>query len=257
MMARIKATDVSLSYPVYTTGRQRSLLGLAAHRASFGRVARDVGAIPVVEALRGVSFEFKTGDRVAVLGRNGSGKTTLLKLCAGLLLPSEGEMIVEGSRSSMLSAGAGFDLEKTGIENVEYVGMLLGFSRSDRKVLLDDIEDFTELGEFLNLPLRTYSAGMLVRLMFALATAVERDVLIVDEVIGAGDAHFVGKAAKRVQGLFERAKILVLATHSQSIAAQLCNRAILIDSGRVAMDADPNSVWDAYVSERPHIEAVA
>lgn len=256
-MTLIQATDVSLSYPVYTTGRQRSLLGLAANRASFGRVARDVRNIPVVEALRGVTFELRTGDRVAVLGRNGSGKTTLLKLCSGLLQPSSGEFVIEGSRSSMLNAGAGLDLEKTGVDNIDFVGMLLGFSRSDRKVLQDDVADFTELGEFLNLPLRTYSAGMLVRLMFALTTAVERDVLIVDELIGAGDAHFVEKAAERIKGLFERAKILVLATHSQSIAAQMCNRAILIDSGRVAMDGDPKSVWDAYVSTRPHIEAVA
>ena len=256
-MARITATAVHLDYPVYTTSRQRSILGFAANRASFGRVARDAGNIQIVQALRGVSFELKTGDRLAVLGRNGSGKTTLLKLCAGLILPTAGDLVVEGTRATMLNAGAGFDVDKTGVENIEHVGLLMGIRRAARKALLDDVADFTELGDFLNLPLRTYSAGMIVRIMFALATSVERDILIVDEVIGAGDAHFVEKAARRVRGMFDKAKILIVATHSPAIAAQLCNRAILMDAGRAVMEGDPNAVWEEYVSGRPHIEAVA
>lgn len=247
-MSWIKASNVGLRYPIYTTSRQRSILGLAAHRASFGRVARDAGDIAVVEALQDVSFELKTGDRLAIVGRNGSGKTTMLKLCAGLLLPSSGTLTSEGTRASILNAGAGFDVDKTGIENIKHVGLLLGIPRAARDLLIEDVAEFTELGEFLNLPLRTYSAGMMVRLMFALGTSVERDILIVDEVIGAGDAHFVEKAAKRVRALFDRAKILIVATHSPAIAAQLCNRAILMQSGRVVAAGDPSSVWDAYVA---------
>lgn len=256
-MSRITATDVYLNYPVYTTSRQRSILGFAANRASFGRVARDASNIQIVEALRGVSFELKTGDRLAVLGRNGSGKTTLLKLCAGLILPTAGTLAVEGTRATMLNAGAGFDVDKTGVENIEHVGLLMGIPSAARKALLEDVAEFTELGDFLDLPLRTYSAGMIVRIMFALATSVQRDILIVDEVIGAGDAHFVEKAAKRVRAMFDRAKILIVATHSQAIAAQLCNRAMLLDSGRVVVEGEPDRVWDAYLTGRPHIEAVA
>jgi len=249
-MSRIVATDVGLTYPVYTTSRQRSILGLAANRASFGRVARDAGSIAHVEALRDVTFELRTGDRLALLGRNGSGKTTLLKLCAGLILPTTGTLTIEGTRATMLNAGAGFDVDKTGIENVDHVGLLLGVSRAGRKELVEDVADFTELGDFLNLPVRTYSAGMMVRLMFALATSVQRDILIVDEVIGAGDAYFVEKAAKRVRAMFDKAKILVVATHSPAIAAQLCNRAILMESGRAMMEGHPEQVWEAYVSGR-------
>lgn len=259
-MARITANEVHLDYPVYTTSRQRSILGFAANRASFGRVARDASNIQIVQALRGVSFDLKTGDRLAVLGRNGSGKTTLLKLCAGLIMPTAGQLTIEGSRSTMLNAGAGFDVDKTGVENIDHVGLLLGIPRAGRKALLDDVAEFTELGAFLDLPLRTYSAGMIVRIMFALATSVEREILIVDEVIGAGDAHFVEKAATRVKTMFDRAKILIVATHSHAIAAQLCNRAILMDGGHAVMEGHPDAIWEAYINDRPPsppIEAVA
>lgn len=249
-MARIVLSSVSLRYPVYSTSRQRSILGLAANRLSFGRVARDAGNIPYVEALDNLSFRLQDGDRLALVGRNGSGKTTLLKLCAGLILPTHGSIEVEGSRASIITAGAGLDHEQTGLENINLVGRLLGVPRSERKWLVEDVAEFTELGDYLALPIRTYSAGMLVRLMFALATSVPRDILIVDEVIAAGDALFLQKAADRVQSLFDKAKILVLATHAGEIASQMCNRAIWMDSGRPVMAGTPDAVWDAYVNQR-------
>ncbi|MEQ1490550.1 MAG: ABC transporter ATP-binding protein, partial [Terricaulis sp.] len=168
-----------------------------------------------------------------------------------------GSLVIEGSRATMLNAGAGFDVDKTGAENVDHVGLLLGISRAGRKELFEDVADFTELGQFLNLPLRTYSAGMIVRIMFALATSVQRDILIVDEVIGAGDAYFVEKAAARVRSMFDKAKILVVATHSPAIAAQLCNRAILMESGKALLEGSPEEVWKAYVADRAHAEEIA
>lgn len=252
-MALIQLSDVHLSYPVYTSGRQRSILGFAANRASFGRIARDAGRIPHVDALNGISFELRDGDRLALMGRNGSGKTSLLKVCAGLMLPDGGRAIIRGSRSSILNAAAGLDMEKTGVENVELIGRVLGVNAKGRRALLDDVAEFTELGDFLNLPMRTYSAGMAVRLSFALATSVERDIVIVDEVIGAGDAHFVEKAARRIRSMFDRAKILVLASHSGSISEQWCNRALWIENGRATMMGEPAAVWDAYLNQRkPH-----
>lgn len=253
MTAHITLEDVHVRYPVYQTSRQRSILGFAANAASFGHIARDAGQIPMVDALNGVSFELKDGDRLALMGRNGSGKTTMLKLCAGLIYPDMGEATIKGSRATLLNPGAGLDHEKTGVENVESIGRLLGVPRSRRKALLEDVAEFTELGDFLNLPIRTYSTGMTVRLMFALATSVERDILIVDEVVGAGDALFVEKAARRVRAMFDRARILVLATHAGEIATQLCNKAIWLDSGRAVMFGEPAQVWDAYVNQRrPH-----
>jgi ABC-type polysaccharide/polyol phosphate transport system ATPase subunit len=249
-MARIELTDVQVSYPIYTTLRQRSILGLAAHRASFGRIARDVGKITVVKALNGMNLHLAEGDRLAIVGRNGAGKTTLLKLCAGLILPDSGQCRIEGSRASIFNLNAGMDPEKSGVENVERVSQLLGVPRARRSALLQDIVEFTELGEFLNLPVRTYSSGMTMRLAFALATSVERDILVVDEVLGAGDALFVKKAAQRVRAMFDRAKILVLATHSGDIASRLCNRAAWIEEGRAIMIGEPSVVWDAYVNQR-------
>lgn len=252
-MAHIKLSDVHVRYPVYSSGSQRSLLGFAANRASFGRIAREAGKIPHVDAINGVSFELKDGDRVALIGRNGSGKTTLLKVCAGLMYPDAGAIDVKGSRASILNAGGGLDVEKTGLENIDLIGRLHRVPRNRRKALVEDIAEFTELGDFLNLPVRTYSSGMGIRLAFALATSVERDIVVVDEVIGAGDALFLEKAARRVKSMFERAKILILATHSGAIAEQMCNRSIWIGGGKVMADGDPQTTWQAYLSHlHPH-----
>jgi ABC-type polysaccharide/polyol phosphate transport system ATPase subunit len=249
-MARIELSDVHVSYPVYTTLRQRSILGLAANRASFGRIARDVGNVTVVNALNGLDLDLSEGDRLAIVGRNGAGKTTLLKLCAGLILPDSGRCKIAGTRASIFNLTAGMDPDKTGLENVHMLSQLLGVPRKRREALLDDVIEFTELGDFIGLPVRTYSSGMAVRLAFALATSVDRDILVVDEAIGAGDALFLKKAAQRVRAMFDRAKILVLATHSGEIAAQLCNKAIWLESGRLVMAGEPAAVWDAYVHQR-------
>ncbi|MDZ4690984.1 ABC transporter ATP-binding protein [Terricaulis sp.] len=256
-MVGVSLSDVVVRYPVYSSGRQRSILSATANRVSFGRVAQDVGRIPTVTALNGLSLELTEGMRLALIGRNGSGKTTFLKMCAGLVLPNEGTIRINGTRAAIINPSAGLDPDKTGLENIEYIGRLLGVSRSERKLLVEDVADFTELGDFLTLPIRTYSSGMTVRLMFALATSIERDILIVDEIIGAGDALFMEKAAKRVRSMFSRAKILILATHSGDVAAQLCTSALWLNSGKAMMAGTPEEVWDAYVHQRAPLGAVA
>lgn len=256
-MTHIKVEDAVVRYPLYSSSRQRSLLTFAAHKASFGKVATEAGNITVVQALNSVSVELNEGDRVALFGRNGSGKTTFLKMCAGLILPDAGSISVQGTHAAIINPGAALDPEKTGAENVDYTGRLLGVSKAQRAALQAEVAEFTELGDFINLPVRTYSAGMMVRLLFALATSIERDIVIADEVLGAGDAHFVEKAATRVQQMFDRAKVLIIATHSGEIATQLCNRAIWLDSGRVVMTGKPDEVWDAYIHQRVPLEAVA
>lgn len=256
-MTHIKLTDIVVRYPVYSSGRQRSILSFAANRASFGRVARDVGNIPVVEAIRGLTLNLEEGDRLAIVGRNGSGKSTLLKVCAGLILPDQGKVEISGTHAAVINSGSGLDYDASGVENTEMIGRLFGLSKEGRKALLEDVAEFTELGDFLSLPVRTYSSGMVVRLLFALATSVNRDIFVVDEVIGAGDAIFVEKAAKRVHAMFARAKVLVLATHSGQIAEQLCNKMLWLDSGRQIMLGSPAEVWEAYIAQRPPLEAVA
>lgn len=256
-MTHIRITNAVVRYPLYSSSRQRSLLTFAAHKASFGRVARDAGDITVVQALNGVTIQINEGDRLALFGRNGSGKTTFLKMCAGLIFPDEGSVSVEGSHAAIINTGAGLDAEKTGAENVDYIGRLLGVPRHKRAALLEEVAEFTELGDFMYLPVRTYSAGMMVRLLFALATSIERDIIIADEVLGAGDALFVEKAAARVRSMFDRAKLLVIATHSGEIAMRLCNRALWMDGGRVVMQGDPAEVWDAYIHQRVPLDDVA
>lgn len=256
-MVGISISEAVVQYPVYSTGGQRSILSAAANRVSFGRVAREAGRIPTVTALNGVNVELKEGDRLALFGRNGSGKTTFLKMCAGLVLPNSGSVDIQGSRAAIINPGSGLDVDKTGFENIDYIGRLLGVRKAERKLLVEDVADFTELGDFLSLPVRTYSSGMTVRLLFALATSIERDILIVDEIIGAGDAHFMEKAAARVRSMFSRAKILVLATHSGEVAEQLCTRALWLNSGKEMMRGSPTEVWDAYVHQRPPLGAVA
>lgn len=249
-MTHIKLQNISVRYPVYSTTRQRSILGFAANRASFGRIAQDVGKIPVVTAISDVTLTLEEGDRLALIGRNGSGKTSLLKVCAQLLVPDSGGASIQGSSAAILNLFAGMDSERSGLENIELVGRLLGVPRSARAALVEDVAQFTELGQFLDLPIRTYSSGMTVRLAFALATSVARDILVVDEVIGAGDALFVDRAAERMKALFNRTKILVLATHSGDIAQKLCNRAAWIDCGKLVMEGSPAEVWDAYLHQR-------
>ena len=256
-MAHLILDNVRVNYPIYSSVRQRSFLSLAANRASFGRIAREAGHIPTVTALDGVTLDLGNGDRLAVFGSNGSGKTTLLKVCAGLILPNEGSVEVEGARASILNPWGGLDPERTGVQNVETIGRLMGVPRARRQALLEDVADFTELGDFLNLPVRVYSAGMLIRLVFALVTSTERDVLVVDEVIGAGDARFVEKAAARLKKMFERAKVLILATHAGDIGALLCNSAIWLSSGRIVMRGPPTDVWDAYLHNRMPREKLA
>jgi lipopolysaccharide transport system ATP-binding protein len=257
-MALLELDDVIVDYPVFSTPRQLSILSTLANKVTAGRLAQDVGRISAVRALDGVSLRLQDGDRVAIVGRNGSGKTSMLKLMSGLILPDSGLFRSVGSRGSIISLGAGLDPDKTGLENICFVASLLGVKRRQWGSLVEDIADFTELGEFLGLPIRTYSNGMTVRLVFALATAIPRDILIVDEVIGAGDAHFVEKAAGRVRSLFAKAKILVLATHSGEIAEQMCDRAIWLSHGRIVMDGTPRNVWNSYLANgAPAPEAAA
>jgi ABC-type polysaccharide/polyol phosphate transport system ATPase subunit len=239
-MVGVSLSDVVVRYPVYSSGRQRSILSATANRVSFGRVAQDAGQIPTVTALNGISLELTEGMRLALIGRNGSGKTTFLKMCAGLVLPNEGTIRINGTRAAVINPSAGLDPDKTGLENIEYIGRLLGVSRAARRLLVEDVADFTELGDFLNFPIRTYSSGM-----------------IVDEIIGAGDALFMEKAANRVRSMFSRAKILILATHAGDVASQLCTSALWLNSGKAVMAGTPEEVWDAYLHQRAPLGAVA
>jgi ABC-type polysaccharide/polyol phosphate transport system ATPase subunit len=246
-MAAIVVEDIHVEFPIY--GSARSLRQTLFARATGGLVQRDAGGWQrrvVVKALGGVSFSLRTGDRLGLVGGNGAGKSTLLKVLAGVYRPAAGEVRVSGQITSCFDLLPGLDPEDTGYENIVTGSLLLGVPRTAIEATIADIEEFSELGEYLNLPVRTYSAGMMARLGFALATAVEPGILLVDEGIGAGDARFARRASERLEAFVKRSNILVLASHSEPLLRDWCNMAALLDAGRLVQIGSIDEVLSTY-----------
>jgi ABC-type polysaccharide/polyol phosphate transport system ATPase subunit len=234
-MARLKLEKVSVEYPIYNA-TSMSLRHQLVAISTGGRLARQAGNIVTVLALDDLTLELEDGDRVGLLGHNGSGKTTLLRTMAGIFKPSRGSLVVEGRVSSIFGLGAGIDPELSGYENIVRMSMLLGANQVEAEASIAEIEDFTELGDFLSLPVRTYSAGMQTRLTFAVATATHPEILLVDEVFGAGDADFQVKARKRMNEFIEKSSIFVLASHSPELIRSFCNKICTLEHGRMVKD---------------------
>lgn len=238
-MAAIDLEDVSLDFPIYDS-RARSLKN-AVLRSVGGRIAGWGGQIGV-QALRGVTLSLRDGDRLAVAGGNGSGKSTLLKVMAGIYEPPSGRVRIAGRVSSLVDMTMGMDFDMTGYENIVMRGVFLGMSGPQARAKIPEIEDFTELGGYLSLPIRTYSSGMLVRLGFAISTATRPDILIMDEMIGAGDAAFAQKAKARLDVYIAAANILVLASHNAHMLRLFCNKGLSLVQGQVAQFGDLEAV---------------
>ncbi|SAL69345.1 ABC transporter-like protein [Caballeronia cordobensis] len=231
-MAFLKLENCSLHLPVYGAGN-RSLKQMVLSAATGGRIAADSRKLTVVEALRDVSLEVSAGDRVGLVGHNGAGKTTLLRLLAGIYEPTAGSFRSQGRVTSLLDLTLGLDYEATGYENIVLRGLILGASKADMMRLTPQIADFSELGDYLNMPVRTYSSGMVLRLAFAIVTSVHADVLLMDEWLSVGDANFVKKAEAHMQEFVGKADILVLASHNAKIIEDLCNVIVELEHGTV------------------------
>ncbi len=240
-MASIKLENVVVDFPVY--GMQKSL-----RKALFSALTRRNEAAQriVVRAVDHMSLSIGDGDRLGLIGHNGAGKTTLLRVLAGIYAPTSGCITMEGRISTLFHSSPGLDSEDTGYENIYTCGRFLGMSRDEIARKLPDIEEFVELGDYLALPVRTYSTGMLTRLAFAVATAIDPEILLLDEGLGAGDARFAERAKIRIERLLHRTNILVLASHSEPLIKQMCNRAILLDHGRLVADGSPDEVLAQY-----------
>ncbi len=243
-MATIELRDVSVDIPVYDV-HASSLRKLILGRTVGGRFG-EIGKHIIVSALKSISFEAHDGDRIGLIGNNGSGKTSLLRVLAQVYPPTKGTLRIDGRVSPMLDAFLGMTPDATGQENIYICGALWGLSRSEISSSIDDIAEFTELGDFLKMPVRTYSSGMAMRLAFAIATLRDPDILLLDEVIGVGDATFFEKAHARLQRLIERSRILFLASHSNAMIAQLCNKAIWLSKGNMIGFGDVKTVLAAY-----------
>ncbi|MEN9498605.1 MAG: hypothetical protein RIS83_424 [Pseudomonadota bacterium] len=233
-MPRIEASGLSVEFPLYHHNA-RSLKKRFFDGASR-RVKRDTESRVVVAALSDLNFTIGKGERVALIGSNGAGKTTLLRTIAGIYEPVAGRLLVEGSIGSLIDPGAGMNPLLTGRENIVLRGLYRGMSEREGRQLADEVAQFSGLGEFIDLPIRGYSAGMNVRLSFAMATAITPEILLMDEWFLAGDADFMAKAEARLAKLVTGADILVIATHDMNIVRQWCTRAIKIDAGRIIAD---------------------
>jgi ABC-type polysaccharide/polyol phosphate transport system ATPase subunit len=242
-MARIELDKVSLTFRVRQRGRMTLKEFLV--RQMF---RRSVNPIIEVRALQDVCLQFHEGERVGIVGHNGAGKSTLLKVLAGIYPPSAGRRIVEGRISSLFDIALGFEMDATGWENIAYRGYLQGETPQTVRAKLQAIADFTELGDFLNMPVRYYSAGMMVRLAFSIATAIEPEILLVDEVLSVGDMAFQEKARERMREMIAKAKLIVLVSHDLVNLTQLCDRAIWMDHGRVRQVGAAPEIVDAYTA---------
>ena len=231
-MASISLRHCGLALPVYGTN-SRSLKKKAIFAATGGRIAAESKEITVVHALRNVSLEINAGDRVGLIGRNGSGKTSMLRMLAGIYEPTSGAITVDGRVTSLIDVTLGMDHEATGYENIRLRGLILGLTRRRIDELTPQIAEFSGLGAYLSMPVRTYSSGMVLRLAFSTVTCVQPDILLMDEWISVGDAEFVAKAEARLKQVVDKASILVLASHNMKIVRDLCNVLVRMDQGEV------------------------
>ncbi|MCE5292737.1 MAG: ABC transporter ATP-binding protein, partial [Nocardiaceae bacterium] len=243
-MVSIETRDAWVEFPIFDA-KARSLKKAFLGKAG-GAIGRNSSDVVVVEALREITLDLKTGDRIGLVGHNGAGKSTLLRLLSGIYEPSRGSAVIRGRVAPVFDLGVGMDPEISGFENIVIRGLFLGQTRKQMMAKIDEIADFTELGEYLNMPLRTYSTGMRIRLAMGVVTSIDPEILLLDEGLGAVDAEFMKKARTRLESLVERSGMLVFASHSNEFLAQLCDTALWIDHGRIRMADRVDKVVEAY-----------
>lgn len=233
-MAHLQLEDVSVEFPIYGADAA-SLKKTLVSAATGGRIGRDAG-VTVVQALRDVTLDLRDGDRLGVVGHNGAGKSTLLQTLAGVYPPSRGRQRIQGTLNSLVNPTLGIQPEATGYENIMIRGLFLGLDRRAIRAMTPEIAEFSGLGDYLAVPVRTYSTGMLLRLAFAITTSVPADILLMDEWLSVGDDDFRQQAESRIRGLVARSGILVLASHSRDLIARECNRVLELAHGAVVRD---------------------
>jgi ABC-2 type transport system ATP-binding protein len=251
-VVRIETHQACVDFPIFdakSRSLKKAVLGVVG-----GNIDSDARKVPIIEALRDITVTIEEGDRVALVGHNGAGKSTLLRLFSGIYEPTRGTALVEGRVAPVFDLGVGMDPEITGYENIMIRGLFLGMSRKQMEARVDEIAEFTELGDFLAMPLRTYSTGMRVRLALGVVTSIDPEILLFDEGIGAVDAAFLDKAKGRLAELVSRAGLLVFASHSDEFLRQLCTSAIWMEHGRVKQVGGLREVLTAYKGRDPWLD---
>lgn len=234
-MAFIEAVDMTLDYPVYSS-TSRSMKNVVLGVTTGGRIAHEAGRKTYVRSLDSLNFAITAGERVGLIGHNGSGKSTLLRALAGVYRPTGGILSTKGRVVSLLDINLGMDVDATGYENIMLRGIIMGMTPAQVRAKVDEIAEFTDLGEYLDMPLRSYSSGMQMRLAFTVSTSVDADILLMDEWLSVGDSAFQEKAAERLKHLVSRAAILVVATHSMELVHSVCTRVIELNHGKILSD---------------------
>ena len=242
-MSLISVQNVTVQYPLFSETARSA-------KSSIFRLFGGESATPGrhVNSLQGVSFDVEPGDRLCLIGINGSGKTTLLRAMAGVLPVQAGRIRIQGRVSALLDFATGFEMEMNGYDNILARGMFLGYSINEMIERRAAIVEFADIGEFIHEPLKTYSSGMFIRLAFAIATSISPDILLVDEIVGAGDITFAAKAQRRMLDVIDRGNIVVMATHSTDLALQLCNKGLWLHHGRVRAYGEVKQVIEAYAA---------
>lgn len=230
-MALIQLNSLTIDFPIYHLNAR----SIKKHflRLTGGALRKETAHTVIVKALDNISFTLEHGDRIGLIGHNGAGKSTLLRVLAKIYEPTQGGLEIQGRISPLLNVMLGINQESTGYENILVRGILLGLSQREIKAKMQEIADFTELGEYLSVPIRTYSAGMQLRLAFAVATCIKPDILLMDEIIEAGDATFRVKAEARLSEFIEQSSIMVLASHSNETIKKLCNKVVWLEKGKL------------------------
>lgn len=244
-MEHILLNNVSVDIPIFNS-QGRSLKKTIMGMATGGRIGLTESGRTVVRSLDHLNLEIKSHERVGLIGHNGAGKSTLLRVLSSVYEPTEGVAKITGSIGSLIDISLGIDLEATGLENIYLRSALLGIPKKNVDKELNSLVEFTELGDFINMPVRTYSTGMHMRLAFAVSTMISPDILLMDEWLSVGDQSFQEKAENRLNRLIERTIILVIATHSRRLIERCCTRVLWLEHGRLKMDGSPEQVCPLY-----------
>lgn len=244
-MAKINLTNVTLDFPIYganTRSLKKSLVSIM----TGGTIKQQDNSITLIRALENVSFELSSGDTLGLIGHNGAGKSTLLRVLAKIYTPPVGLVQINGRISSLLDLGLGIDSESTGYENIVLSGLLRGMSRKNIEANKKAIAEFSELGEYLSMPVRTYSSGMQLRLAFSIATCFSPEILLLDEVMGVGDISFVERSKQRMNELVAESDIVVFSSHSTDLIRKFCKKALWLEKGHVKAFGLVEDVLTAY-----------
>lgn len=244
-MSLIHLQDVSVEFPIYNSS-SRSLKNRVLSIATGGRILRRSDRLVIIRGLDQISLTFRDGDRIGLIGHNGSGKTTLLRVLSGIYTPTHGSAVLDGHSISLINISLGIDPDASGRENIRLRLAMMGMHPKEIADKLEQVADFSGLGEFLDVPFRTYSSGMQLRLAFAASTSISPEILIMDEWLSTGDEDFKERANQRMHDLVDSTKILILASHSKALLEKNCNRVIWLEHGRLKMDGPTDDVLRAY-----------